>query len=146
VRVSDVTVGGLPAVPVFAGLPEGPLGAAGAGLIALPMLVGAVGGWLLVHRRAHEALRRSGRPPRPEPDGRVPLPPELGWPALFGGAAIAGAVAGLLLGAAAFASAGSLGAGRLAQVGPVAWQVGAFGALVVALGAAVGVAAARAVR
>jgi hypothetical protein len=146
VRVSDVTVGGLPAVPVFAGLPDGPLGAAGAGLVALPVLVGAVGGWLLVQRRAQEALVRAGRPPRPGPDGRVPVPPELGWPALFGGAAVAGVVAGLLLGVAAYASAGSLGAGRLAQVGPVAWQVGAFGALVVALGTAVGVAAARAVR
>jgi hypothetical protein len=147
VRVSDVTVGGLPAIPIFAGLPAGPLGATGAALVALPVLVGAVGGALMVRRRAQAAAERRVRRPRPSPrDGRPPLPPELAWPALLGGAAIAGPVAGLLLGAAALASAGSLGAGRLAEVGPVAWQVAAIGTVVVTLGTAVGVAVARAVR
>jgi hypothetical protein len=142
VRVTDVTVGGLPAIPVFAGLPAGPMGGAGAALVGLPLLVSAVSGFLMVRRRDRPSNRGShGPPPR-----REPVPPELAWPALLGGVAVAGPVAGLLLGAAAYASSGSLGGGRLAQVGPVAWQVAAFGAVVVALGATVGVAAARAVR
>jgi hypothetical protein len=144
VRVSDVTVGGLPAIPVFAGLPAGPLGATGAVLVALPVLVGAVGGALMVRRRARAAAERPVRRTRAAP--RDGLPPELAWRALLGGAAIAGPVAGLLLGIAALASAGSLGAGRLAEVGPVAWQVAVISTVVVTLGTAVGVAAARAVR
>ena len=116
-------------------------------------------GWLMLVRRAGAAAARTeprgearsrGRGRRgqgvPPPGERTPQPPDLAWPALLGGAAIAGPVGGLLLGAAAYASSGALGGGRLAQVGPVAWQVAVLGSAVVTLGALVGVAAARSVR
>ena len=51
---------------------------------------------------------------------------------------------GALLGAAAVASSGALGGGRLATIGPVAWQVAAVATVVVAVGAVVGAAATRA--
>jgi Family of unknown function (DUF6350) len=81
-------------------------------------------GWLLTRR----LLRRGERE----------------WGGVLGAAALAGPVAGVLLGAAAVASSGALGGGRLATMGPVAWQVAAVAAVVVALGAVVGAAATRA--
>ncbi|MEH1101357.1 hypothetical protein V6V16_19560, partial [Micromonospora sp. CPCC 205561] len=51
---------------------------------------------------------------------------------------------GLVLGAAAAASAGPVGGGRLAEVGPVAWQVAAVATAVVAAGALLGAAGTRA--
>ncbi|TDB99486.1 hypothetical protein E1091_06845, partial [Micromonospora fluostatini] len=68
----------------------------------------------------------------------------LGWPALLGPAALAGPVAGVVLAAAALVSGGSLGAGRLAEIGPVPWQVAAVTTAVVAVGAVLGAAATRA--
>ncbi|HZN18279.1 MAG TPA: DUF6350 family protein [Micromonosporaceae bacterium] len=65
------------------------------------------------------------------------------WQALLGGAGLAGPVAGVLLGLAAQASGGPLGAGRLAVVGPVGWQVALISSGVVAAGAVLGAAAAR---
>jgi hypothetical protein len=155
VRVTDVTVGGLPAIPIFAGLPAGPLGGAGAALIGVPLLAGVAGGWAMARRRAAQAapprLRRSrdGGTRSREAAGHAPepaaVPAALAWPVLLGSAAMAGPVAGLLLGVAAFASAGSLGGGRLADIGPVPWQVAAISAGVIAVGAMVGAAAARSV-
>jgi hypothetical protein len=88
-------------------------------------------GWLLARR----ALRlRAG-------DARAR---QRSWAGLLAAAAIGGPVAGLLLGAAASASAGPLGDGRLAQIGPVAWQVAAVAAVVVTVGATAGAAATRA--
>jgi hypothetical protein len=130
VRTSDVTLGALPAVPVFAGLPSGPVSGAWVLLLGAPLAAGMVAGWLLVSRR----LRR---PPR-----RVE--PNVGWLPVLGAAAVAGPVAGILLGLAAYASGGPLGAGRLAVIGPVAWQVALMASAVVALGAVVGAAGARA--
>lgn len=150
VRVTDVAVGSLPAIPLFAGLPAGPVGAAAMGLLGVPVAVGVAGGLLLSRRltarlAAAQPVRRS-RAGSPAGRAGEPAPtPSPGWPALLGGAVVAGPVAGALLGAAAFISAGSLGAGRLSQIGPVAWQVAAIGAGVVTLGAVIGVVAARAV-
>jgi hypothetical protein len=126
VRTSDVSLGALPALPVFAGLPSGPLPAAGGLLVGAPLVAAMAAGWLLARRRRRE--------PGSQPAG---------WPALLGRASLAGPVAGLVLGAASYVSAGPLGSGRLAQVGPVAWQVGLLGAAVIAVGAVVGAAGTR---
>ncbi len=124
VRTTEVTVGGLPAVPLVSGIPHGPVGGLGAALLAVPVVAGMLAGWLLARR----LLRRGERE----------------WGGVLGAAALAGPVAGALLGAAAVASSGALGGGRLATMGPVAWQVAAVATVVVALGAVVGAAATRA--
>ncbi|WDZ85238.1 DUF6350 family protein [Micromonospora cathayae] len=128
VRTSEVSVGALPAVPLLAGLPRGPVDGAGTLLLAVPVLIGMAAGWLLARR----LLRLAG-------DERTPLP----WAALLGSAALAGPVAGLLLGAVAAFSGGPLGGGRLAELGPVAWQVTAVTTAVLTVGALIGAAAAR---
>ncbi|MFC7544888.1 DUF6350 family protein [Plantactinospora sp. GCM10030261] len=123
VRVTEVTLGGLPAVPLLTGLPTGPLGGSGALLLAVPVLAGAAAGGLLT-RRALRTAAEAGEP--------------VGWGPLLAAAILAGPVGAVLIGLAAVASGGELGAGRLAQVGPVAWQVAAVAAGVLALGAVVG--------
>ncbi|MDG4806150.1 DUF6350 family protein [Micromonospora sp. WMMD1120] len=128
VRTSEVSVGALPAVPLLAGLPRGPVDGPGALLLAVPVLAGMVAGWLLARRMAR--LAGPERSPRR-------------WAELLAPAALAGPVAGALLGVAAVVSGGPLGAGRLAQVGPVGWQVGAVAAAVIAVGALIGAAATR---
>ncbi|WP_442791475.1 cell division protein PerM [Micromonospora sp. NBC_01813] len=128
VRTSEVTLGSLPAVPLFAGLPNGPAGGLSAALLALPVLAAMTTGWVL-NRRWQSA------------DGTG----QVGWIALLGAAAISGPIAGLLLGLAAAASGGPLGAGRLAEIGPVPWQVAAAAGAVVTVAAVVGAAAARSV-
>ncbi|BCL13910.1 cell division protein PerM [Micromonospora sagamiensis] len=129
VRTSEVSVGALPAVPLLAGLPRGPVDGFGALLLAVPVLIGMAAGWLLARRLLRSAA-----------EDRTPL----AWGPLLGTAVLAGPVAGLLVGAAAAVSGGSLGGGRLAEVGPVAWQVTAVTSAVVAVGALLGAAATRA--
>jgi hypothetical protein len=125
VRTTEVSVGALPAVPLLAGLPEGPLGGAGAALLAVPVVAGMAAGWLLARR-----MLRADRSAR--------------WRAVLGAALLSGPVAGLVLGAGALISSGSLGGGRMAQIGPVAWQVVVMSAVVVAVGAVIGAAGTRA--
>lgn len=158
VRVTDVSVGGLPAIPVFAALPAGPQGAVGAALVGLPVVAGMAGGWLLSRRRARAeaAVASTGRSRGHATRGPATRGPatrgggtRAGTPArpalvgLLGAAALAGPVAGALLGAAALAASGSLGGGRLSQLGPVAWQVALIGAGVITAGAIMGAAAGR---
>jgi Family of unknown function (DUF6350) len=128
VRTTEVSVGALPAVPLFAGLPSGSLGDAGMALLAVPLVAGMAAGALLVRR----SMRGGGT-------GRA------GWSELLVAAALAGPVAGLVLGLASAASSGPLGGGRLAEVGPAAVQVGMVAAGVVMVGALLGTVAARAV-
>ncbi|MGC5021722.1 DUF6350 family protein [Micromonospora sp. DT47] len=128
VRTSEVSVGALPAVPLLAGLPSGPADGLGAPLLAVPVLAGMAAGWLLARRLL-----------RPAAEERT----ELGWAALLGPAALAGPVVGLLAGLAAAASGGPLGGGRLAEIGPVPWQVAAVSTAVVMAGALLGAAAAK---
>ncbi|MGW5673473.1 cell division protein PerM, partial [Micromonospora sp. NPDC003776] len=45
VRTSEVSVGALPAVPLLAGLPRGPVDGLGAALLAVPVLAGMTAGW-----------------------------------------------------------------------------------------------------
>ncbi|OWU99579.1 hypothetical protein B5D80_29350, partial [Micromonospora wenchangensis] len=75
------------------------------------------------------------------PDADEWTPPA--WPALLGPAALAGPVVGLVAGLAATASGGPLGGGRLAEIGPVPWQVAAVATAVVTVGALLGAAAAK---
>ncbi len=126
VRLTEVTVGPLPTVPLLAALPGGPMGATGALLLAVPVLAGMFAGWLLVQR-----LRG--------PEATTPA-----WPLVLGSAALAGPVAGVVLGVLAAFSGGSLGGGRLSEIGPVPWQVALVSAAVVAVAAGLGATAARA--
>ncbi|GAA3772674.1 hypothetical protein GCM10022225_70090 [Plantactinospora mayteni] len=131
VRTSEVSIGALPAVPLLAGLPQGPLGGVGGVVLAVPVLAGMAAGWLLARRRMRSAAERNVPPP--------------GWAALLGAAAVGGPVAGVVLGAAAFLSGGPLGGDPLAEVGPAYWQVAAGATVVVLVGTLIGAAATRAV-
>jgi hypothetical protein len=116
VRSREVTVGPLPALPVFAGLPEAALPTVGAVLLVVPVIVGVVSGVLVAR----------------EVTG--------GWQPLAA-AVVSAVVAGVLLGGAASVSAGSLLAGRLATMGPEPLPVAGAAAGTVAVGALLGVAA-----
>ncbi|HEX5595077.1 MAG TPA: DUF6350 family protein [Micromonosporaceae bacterium] len=129
VRTTEVTLGALPAVPLLAGLPHGPVGGFGAALLTVPVLAGAAAGWLLARR-----IRRTASPEQ----GRT------GWAGLLAAAAVSGQIAGILLGLAAIVSGGPLGDGRLSEIGPVGWQVAAAASVLVTLGTLLGAAATRA--
>lgn len=130
VRTTEVSLGALPAVPLLAGLPHGPVEGFGAALLTVPVLAGMSAGWLYTRRLLRSADReRTG----------------VGWGRLIGAAMVSGPVAGVLLGCAALASGGPLAGGRLAEIGPVGWQVAAMATIVVAVGATVGAAGSRAV-
>ncbi|NUT37820.1 MAG: hypothetical protein HOV79_32645, partial [Hamadaea sp.] len=83
----------LPALPVFAAMPEDALGGAANAVLGLPLLAGIAAGWLLTRRRL-----------RPR-EGRVP---QVRWGHLLTGSILAGPVAAVLLGLAALASGGRL--------------------------------------
>ncbi|MFC6019526.1 DUF6350 family protein [Plantactinospora solaniradicis] len=131
VRTSEVSIGALPAVPLLAGLPQGPLGGVGGAVLAVPVLAGMGAGWLLARRMMRVAADRN-----------LPAP---GWGTLLCSAALGGPVAGAVLGGAAFMSGGPLGGGRLAEVGPAYLQVAAGATVVVLIGTLIGAAATRAV-
>ncbi len=116
VSPGDVLLGPVPAVPVLAGLPSGPLSGIGPALLGVPLIAGFAAGILLARRS--------------------PLS-ERGWGGLLGAAALAGPVAGVVLQLAATASGGALGSGRLSQLGPVDWRVGLFATGVIAVGTVV---------
>jgi len=150
IRLTEVTVGPLPTLPLLAGLPNGPMGATGALLLAVPVLVGMAAGWLLTRRlsrgRGHGAPKRpvQGGQPRPgEPPHHSARAP---WSRVIGAALLAGPVAGVLLGALAWLSGGALGDGRLSAIGPVPWQVALVATGVLGVSTTIGAAAARAFR
>ena len=140
VRLTEVTVGPLPTVPLLAALPNGPMGATGALLLALPVLAGLAAGWLLTLRLVRDAVvppsvtRSKAKPPQPS---------EPSWSLVAGGGLLAGPVAGLALGLLSAFSGGSLGDGRLATIGPDPWAVGLVATAVVGAAAAIGAAACR---
>jgi hypothetical protein len=138
VRLTEVTVGPLPSLPLLAGLPDGPMGATGAALLAVPVLAGMTAGWLMARRMMRP---RPPRPGEPSPPRREPA-----WSSVLGSGIVAGPVAGVVLGTLAWMSGGSLGDGRMAQIGPAPWQVGLIATAVVAVSASIGAAAARAFR
>ncbi len=122
VSPGDVLLGPVPALPVLAGLPSGPLSGVGPALLGVPLVAGIAAGILLARRS--------------------PLS-ERGWGGLLSSAALAGPVAGVVLHLAAIASSGALGSGRMSQLGPVDWRVGLFATGVIAVGAVFGAATAR---
>jgi hypothetical protein len=121
VSALEVSIGPLPAFPLFAALPSGPASGAGYALLAVPLVAGILAGVAAARRGA------DGEP----------------WSATLLGAALTGPVAGCLLAIAAVAASGPLGGGRMATVGPSAWQLALVTAAEVTLAA---VAAAAAVR
>jgi hypothetical protein len=120
-----VSIGPVLPLPVLAAVPMRPLPAWSGVLLAVPLAAGMIAGWLLRRRQV-----RSGAEP--------------GWLASLAPAALAGPVAGALIGLAAVASRGPIGSGRLAEVGPAAWPLAGIAAAVTAAGATVAVAALRA--
>ncbi len=108
-------LGPIPAIPILGALPSGDWSFGFVGLLA-PVLAGFLIGAVL-----GPALRRSV-------DGAAI--------AITG--AGAGAVGGIILGLLAWASAGSVGPGRLEHVGPDPWAVGAWAALELAVSATIG--------
>ena len=133
IRLTEVTVGPLPTLPLLAGLPNGPLGAAGAVLLTVPVLAGLAAGWLFALRAARGLQAAAAGAERPD----------LPWSLAIGGGVLAGPVAGVALGLLCHFSGGPLGGGRLATIGPDPWQVGLVATAVVAASAAAGAAAAR---
>jgi hypothetical protein len=121
VSALDVSLGPLPAFPLLAGLPADRASTVLLAVLGIPLVAGVLAGVAAARRRN---------------DGER-------WAATLLGAALAGPVAGALLGAAAYAAGGPLGGGRLAAVGPSAWRVALVLAVEVTLFAVVGAALAR---
>ncbi|MDI6098454.1 DUF6350 family protein [Actinoplanes sp. NEAU-A12] len=144
VRLTEVTLGPPPMLPLIAGLPDGPMGATGTVLLALPVIAGAVAGWALTQRlrfgrdSARRATRRNGKGSPAEAD-----PP---WSMVVLSSLLAGPVAGLVLATLAWLSGGAIGSGRLSRIGPDPVQAGLVAAIVVAVSVSLGAAAARAFR
>jgi Family of unknown function (DUF6350) len=114
-------LGPVPAVPVFGALPQGDLAFAFVGLV-VPILAGFLAGALLAR-------------PDPLPVGRVT------W--VVGVGAGVGIIGGAIIGLLAWASAGALGPGRLADVGPDPIAVGLLAALELGIPAMIGLALSR---
>lgn len=128
VSPGDVLLGPVPALPVFAALPTGPLTGVGPALLSVPLLAGVTAGLFL------------GRVRTPGP-GRGE-----GWGALIGSAALAGPVAGLAIHLATVVSRGGLGSGRLADLGVDDIRVALLAAVVIAVGTVAGAVARQTVR
>lgn len=126
VSAGAVSLGPVPALPVLAAVPSHPLNAWSAALLAVPLLAGMISGWLLARRQLRAGVESPGGL-RTVTWGRLLMP-----------AALAGPVAGTLLGLAALASRGSVGAGRLTEMGAAAWPLAAVAAAVVGAGVLVG--------
>jgi hypothetical protein len=125
VSTAAVSIGPVLPLPVLAAVPARPLPTWSGILLGVPLVAGMIAGWLLRRRQ----LRSGG---------------DSGWLGVIGPAALAGPVAGLLMGLAAAVSRGSIGGGRLAEVGPAAWPMAGIAAAGVAVGATIAVAVLRA--
>ncbi|MDQ1583013.1 MAG: hypothetical protein QOF36_1067 [Microbacteriaceae bacterium] len=112
-------LGPIPSLPLLGVLPQGSLTLGFLGL-AVPVLAGFVVAVVTRSRLPQTVLARPGG----------------GWLVLT--ALGIGAVAGIELGLLAWASSGAAGPGRLHDVGPDPWLVGAIAALEVAIAAVVG--------
>ncbi|SDT70809.1 cell division protein PerM [Actinoplanes derwentensis] len=137
IGLTDVTYGPPPMIPLIAGLPEGPMGATGALLLALPVIAGAVAGWTLTQRLRYgrdSAWRATRKTAATEP----------AWTLVILSGLLSGPVAGTTLALLAWTSGGALGSGRLSHIGPDPIQVGVVAAIVVAVSVSVGAAATRA--
>jgi hypothetical protein len=125
VSLTGVHLGAVPALPLLAPLPDSGSTPVVAWLVIVgPALAGILAGWVLARTRAVWA---------PATDAawwtRYRLP-ESAW------GLAAGAAGGLALGLLAWLTAGSLGAGRMAVLGPSAWWTMLAATLEIGLGAA----------
>ncbi len=115
VAPTGVAVGPLPALPMLAALPDnGAAPVASLAALAAPFAAGALGG-VLTQRSAPTVVGEA-----------APL-----W------GFVCGVATGLVLTALSLMAGGPIGADRLADVGPSAWQVGLITALEVGLAAAI---------
>jgi Family of unknown function (DUF6350) len=119
------TLAGVPALPVFAGLPARPLTGAAQWVLGIPVLAGAAGGFLLVRKRGVAA--------------RVLAK----WHLTLLVAVVAGVLSAAALALVGYVAAGSLGVGLLAAVGQVGWQFPAIGGAGIAFGSLIGANAGR---
>lgn len=117
VRSSEVAVGPLPALPVFAGLPDAALPTVGAVLLLVPVIAGVAGGGLVAKT--------------------VPG----GWHRLLAALVTAVTASGVVGAVAAVSGGPLLGGGRLSTFGPDPGLVAGATAVTVAVGALLGVAA-----
>ncbi|WP_327008206.1 DUF6350 family protein [Dactylosporangium sp. NBC_01737] len=124
ISAAEVSMGRLPAVPLLAGLPSTPATGWAPLLLGLPLAAALIAGWLLARR----SLRND---------------PARGWLPLLGAAALAGPVAGLLLGLVSIAASGSVGGGGLEQVGPHVGEVAFVAMLMVTIGTVLATAATK---
>ena len=116
IAVGSVDLGPVPALPVFAALPEpGDQPAALGALVAVPALCALLAVVLLGRRR-----------------------PPLGWEGALAAGIGGGAVAGLGLGVLAALGSGSLGAGTMAEFGPPAGSVAVISCVALGLGGGLG--------
>jgi len=130
VTLTSSTLGAVPALPILAALPPaGPRPGWLIGLAALPLLAGALAGYLGVSRAG--ALSHAG----------VPTRGELRTDVVSG--AGAGALAGSLVGIGLLLSGGAVGPGRLGRSGPELPLSVVLAISVLALGGAVGAAVAH---
>ena len=118
------SLGPIPSIPVLGALPQGDFVFAFAGLV-VPILAGFLAGALLSGSLA-ERIRSTGR---------------LTW--MLGAGLGSGVVGGAILGLLAWASAGSIGPGRLQTAGPDPIMVGLVAALELGVAAFAGMAASR---
>ncbi|GIH04414.1 hypothetical protein Rhe02_24810 [Rhizocola hellebori] len=132
VRAGGVVIGEMPPLPVLAGIPHAPLDNVLSSMLAVPLLLGSVAGFLLVRRRLRPRRTRAGDTVLPTPN----------WWRMLGSAAVAGPVAGLVIGAMTLAGSGRLDGGKPFPVGAVAWQTALSAAVAIGLGAVLAVAAA----
>jgi hypothetical protein len=139
VTAARVSLGTVPALPVLAGVPAEPMSDWAALLLAVPLAAGMIAGWLLVRRRLKAGVEAGA----PEETAGADRRPVVGWLPLLGSALFAGPVAGAALAFAAWASAGPLGGGHLAEMGARPWPLGGITAGLVAAGALAGAAATR---
>ncbi len=123
VSAANVALGPVPAFPPLAALPPDAANAYGSLLLGVPLLAGLLAGVLIASGRGRTAR----------------------WRVTMGAALLAGPVAGVLTGLLAVAGSGPLGGGRLAEVGPSGWEVGAVFGVEVAVCALVGATAMRGV-
>jgi Family of unknown function (DUF6350) len=128
VAPAGIAVGAVPALPVLAALPDtGPAPGVSLVALAIPPLAGVVVGWFAARRPAPGSDDRGTAPGYTPAAGRT-----------AGEAFAAGALSGAGLGLLVALSSGSIGAGRMADVGPdavrvalaAAVEVGAVAALV----------------
>jgi hypothetical protein len=114
------TLGQVPELPVFAGLPDRAITGVGQVLLVTPVIAGLVAGVLLARRAGTDTDRSVSRG------------------ALVGATLLAAPAAAIALAVIGFAGAGALGGGALANTGQVGWEFAVIGGLGIAVGALVG--------